>query len=106
MRKIDMRIIGCIVIAGILFSYIPVISIDECPEGNHKGNMKLDCGNNFHCPLIFTVTTAETLPLPLSGRVVLIPSLLKIDELIVLIFRPPKRMIFKTQFYGGREFLL
>jgi hypothetical protein len=93
MRKTNMRIIGFLVIVGILFSYLPGFKMDECPEGNHMGNMKLDCGNNFHCPLIFTITTAETLPLPLSGRVVLTPSLLKIDELTALIFRPPKHDI-------------
>ena len=71
----DMRIIGCLIVILILFSYVPVFPMDECPEGNQTGNMKLDCGNNFHCPLIFTITTAETLQLPLSGRVVLTPSL-------------------------------
>jgi hypothetical protein len=89
----DMRIIGCLIVILILFSYVPVFPMDECPEGNQTGNMKLDCGNNFHCPLIFTITTAETLQLPLSGRVVLTSSLLKIDELIALIFRPPKHDI-------------
>jgi hypothetical protein len=86
----DMRIIGCLIVIGILFSYVPMFPMDECPEGNHMGNMKMDCGNNFHCPLIFNITMPEPLPLPISGRVVLTPSLLKIDELASLIFRPPK----------------
>ena len=93
MRKIGMRIIGCFLITGILFSYVPVFSIDECPEGNHMGNMKMDCGYNFHCPLILNIIMSEPLPLPLNGRVVLTPSLLKIDELASLIFRPPKHGI-------------
>ena len=100
-----MRIIGCLVIVGILFSYLPVFPMDECPEANHMGNMKLDCGNNFHCPLIFTITTAETLPLPLSGRVVITPSLLKIDELTALIFRPPKHDIQNSISWGQRVFI-
>ena len=79
--------------------------MDECPEGNHLGNMKLDCGNNFHCPLIFTITTAETLLLPLIGRVVITPSLLKIDELITLIFRPPKQDIQNSISWGQRVFI-
>ena len=78
---------------GILFSYVPMFPMDECPEGNHMGNMKMDCGNNFHCPLILNITMPEPLPLPLNGRVVLTPSLLKIDELASLIFRPPKHGI-------------
>ncbi len=69
------------------------------------GNMKLDCGNNFHCPLIFTITTVETLQLPLSGRLVLTPSLLKIDELIALIFRPPKLDIQNSISWGQRVFI-
>ncbi len=69
------------------------------------GNMKLDCGNNFHCPLIFTITTAKTLPLPLIGRVVLTPSLLKIDELPSLIFRPPKHDIQNSISWGQRVFI-
>jgi len=99
-----MRVIGSLLIIGILFSYVPVFPMDECPEGNHMGNMKMDCGNNFHCPLIFNITMPEPLPLPISGRVVLTPSLLKIDELASLIFHPPKHGIRKS-IHGGEEFL-
>jgi hypothetical protein len=88
-----MRVIGSLLIIGILFSYVPMIPMDECPEGNHMGNRKMDCGYNFHCPLIFNISMPEPLALPLSGRVVLTPSLLKIDELTFLIFRPPKHGI-------------
>ena len=86
----DMKIIGFLLIIEILFSYVPVFPMDECPEGKHMGNMKMDCGYNFHCPLISNIIMPEPLSLPLSGRVVLIPSLLKIDELASLIFRPPE----------------
>ena len=96
-----MRVRGSLLIIGILFSYVPMILMDECPEGNHMGNMKMDCGYNFHCPLIFNINMPEPLPLPLSGRVVLTTSLLKIDELTSLIFRPPKHMVFETLSYGG-----
>ena len=88
-----MKIIGCLLIIGILFSYAPVFPMDECQEGNHMGHMKTDCGNNFHCPLIFNIPMLEPLPLPISGRLVLTPTLLKIDELTSLIFRPPKHDI-------------
>ena len=100
-----MRIIGSLVIGGILFSYVPVFPMDECPEGNHMGNMKLDCGNNFHCPLIFNIIMPEPLPLPLNGRVVLTPSFLRIDELTALIFRPPKHDIQNSISWGQRVFI-
>ena len=100
----DMKIIGFLLIIGILISYVPMIPMDECPEGNHMGNMKMDCGNNFHCPLIFNIIIQEPLPLPLSGRVVLTPPLLKIDELAYLIFRPPRHG-FQKSIHGGKEFL-
>jgi hypothetical protein len=86
-----MKIIGCLLVVGILFSYVPFFPMDECPEVNHKGNMRMDCGNNFHCPLIFNITMPDPLPLPLSGRVILTPSSMKIDELTSLIFHPPEQ---------------
>jgi hypothetical protein len=95
-----MRILGILLITGALFSYAPVFSIDECPERNHMGNMKMNCGNNFYCPLIFHFTMPEPLRLPISGRVILTPPLLKIDELATLIFRPPKHDIQNSISWG------
>ncbi len=88
-----MKIVGVIVVIGILFSYIPMIQMDNCPEGNHMGNMKSDCGYIFHCPLISSGNPQEPLPLPLSGRLILPPALPKVDELARLIFHPPKNQI-------------
>jgi hypothetical protein len=85
----DMRIIGCLLVIGLLFSYVPAFPMDECPEGNHMGNMKMDCGYVFHCPLIFNINIPDHLPLPLNGRLILTPSLFKVDELAHLIFHPP-----------------
>jgi len=99
-----MKIIGCLLVVGILFSYFPVFPMDECPEGKHMGNMKMDCGYNFHCPLIFNIIMPEPLSLPLSGRVVLTPSSLKIDELTSFIFRPPEYGI-KNSITRGKRFL-
>jgi len=85
-----MKIIGLLIIIGVLLSYAPMFPMDECPEEKHMGNMKMDCGYNFHCPLIFDIIRPVPSTLPLSGRVVLTPSSLKIDELTSLIFRPPE----------------
>lgn len=88
-----MKIVGVLLIIGILFSYVPVIPMDDCPEGNHMGNMKMDCGNVFHCPLILNGSLQEPFPLPLSGWLILPPILPKVDELAHLIFHPPKNQI-------------
>jgi hypothetical protein len=85
-----MRIVGIFIIIGILFSYVPVFSMDECPEGNHMGNMKMDCGSNFHCPLVLNISLPEPLPLPLNGRLDFAVYSPKVDELPHLIFHPPE----------------
>lgn len=74
--------------------------MDECPEVNHMSNMKMDCGYNFHCPLIFNITMPEPLPLPLNGRVILARPLPKINELTYLIFRPPEQGIQNSISWG------
>jgi hypothetical protein len=88
-----MKIIGILLIIGILFSYVPILPIDNCPEGGHMGNMKLDCGYIFHCPFLSNVGLPESITLPYFGRAVLNSSLLVIDELTHPIFRPPKKWI-------------
>jgi hypothetical protein len=85
-----MRIIGCFLIIGILFSYIPVFPMDECPEGNHMGNMKMDCGYLFHCPMIVDINISETSSLPPNGFSISIRTLLLMEELVHSIFHPPE----------------
>jgi hypothetical protein len=86
----DMRIIGCFLIIGILFSYVPVFPMDECPEGNHMGNMKMDCGYLFHCPMIVDINISETSSLPPNGFSISIRTLLLMEELVHSIFHPPE----------------
>jgi len=90
-----MKIVGVLLIIGILFSYVPVIPMDDCPEENHarNTNTKMDCGSIFHCPLILNGSLQEPFPLPLSGWLILPPILPKVDELTHLIFHPPKNQI-------------
>jgi len=86
-----MRVIGTLLIIGILFSYIPVFPMDECPEGNHMGNiMKMDCGSLFHCPMIVDLNISETSGLSPSGRLVSTKPLLILKELTHPIFHPPE----------------
>jgi hypothetical protein len=81
---------GFVVIITILFSYVPVFSMDQCPEGNHMGNVKMDCGYSFYCPMIVNKNILGTYRLPLNGRLVPGRLLLVLDELIRVIFHPPK----------------
>jgi hypothetical protein len=87
-----MRIVGCLLIIGLLFSYVPMISADSCPEGDHMRNMKMDCGYSFHCPMIVDIGISETLGLPLNGRLISTKPLLVVNELIHPIFHPPESL--------------
>lgn len=86
-------LVGILVILTILFSYAPVFSIDQCPEGNHMGNTKTQCGSLFHCPMVANKTMLETSGLPLNGQLIPAKPLLYLDELVSVIFRPPKDFI-------------
>lgn len=88
-----MRIIGCLLITGILLSYVPVIPVDGCPGGNHMGNiMKMDCGSLFHCPMIVDLNISETSGLSPNGRLVSTKLLLVLKELTHTIFHPPENL--------------
>ena len=84
------KVFGILVVIGILFSYLPVIPMDSCPEGGHPGNTQMECGYAFHCPFLFGINGPESMPLPLLGRLVLASSMSKPEEWPHLIFHPPK----------------
>ena len=86
-------LIGFLVLITILFSYMPVFSMDQCPEGNHMRNVKMNCGYSFHCPMIVDKNIVGTYPLPLNGRFAPVKPLLVVDELIRVIFHPPKDLM-------------
>ena len=54
------------------------------------GNVKMECGYSFHCPMIVNKNILETYSLPLNGRLVPEKPLIVVDELIRMIFHPPK----------------
>ncbi len=89
-EKLGMRIIGCLLVIGILLSYAPVFHTDDCPEGDHSGHMKMNCGIPFHCPMTVDVLVSEISCLPLSGLLIPAMTQLSKDGLVVAIFRPPK----------------
>jgi hypothetical protein len=82
-------IIGCLVVIGILFSYVPVFPTDGCPDGSHTGIMKMDSGSLFHCPMIVDKIFPETSALPLRGCLVPIKLSPAVDEFPDPIFHPP-----------------
>jgi hypothetical protein len=90
MGEMDMRITGCLLVIGILFSYVPIIPMDDCPDENHMGNLKMDCGFLFHCPMVVDINISETSNLPINGRLVSKEPLLVVKELANPIFHPPK----------------
>jgi hypothetical protein len=85
-----MRVIGSLLIVGILFSYVPVFPMDDCQGGEHMGNMNTNCGFIFHCPLVINESMADSLSLPLSGRLVIAAISPKVNELAYPVFHPPK----------------
>lgn len=85
-----MKIIGWLLVIGILLSYAPVFPVDECPEGNHRGNMNTDCGIPFHCPMIMGIVFSEISSLPLNGLLLPTRMLLFSDGLINPVFHPPE----------------
>ena len=85
-----MKVIGCLLVIGILLSYAPVFHMDECPEGNHMGNIKTDCGGPFHCPMITNIVVSKISSLPLNGVLVPAAMMLLEDGIVSPIFHPPK----------------
>ena len=78
------------VILAILFTYLPAIPSEGCPEKEHSRQTNLDCGYLFHCPALPGTDNLEASPLPVAGRLVSIPSPMEFEELPFFIFHPPK----------------
>jgi hypothetical protein len=64
--------------------------MEECPGENHSGNMKMDCGGPFHCPMIVDIVVSEISSLPFNGLLIPVRMLLLIDGLVSPIFHPPE----------------
>ncbi len=83
-------VVGCLLIVGILLSYVPVFPMDGCPGEGHTGIAKMDCGSLFHCPVIVDQIFSETSALPLRGSLVPTKLSLTVDELPNSVFHPPR----------------
>jgi hypothetical protein len=67
-----------------------MITTDECSVADHMGNMKMDCGYLFHCPMIVDLNISEASGLPLNGRLVSAKPLLVVKELVHSVYHPPE----------------
>jgi hypothetical protein len=85
-----MKFVGWLLVIGILLSNAPVFHMDNCPEGDHSGNMKMDCGIPFHCPMITDIVFSEISSLPLNGRLGPTRTLPSGDGLVDPVFHPPE----------------
>ncbi len=67
-----MKMIASLIIFGILLSYAPMVSVEDCPKTGHSAGINLDCGGLFHCPFVLNAGFLGNFILPLKGKVVLI----------------------------------
>jgi len=93
-----MKIAGVLLVIGILLSYMPMTPADDCREGDHSENMKLDCGYSFHCPVLLAKLLPEPLAPAYLGRLVLPLSFQTFEELARPIFHPPENRL-ETHIY-------
>lgn len=90
MKVVSKRIITGLIVFGFLLSYVPMVSLENCPEKDHSKRMNLDCGNLFHCAFILNIGFLGNFFLPLKGWVFLINYLPHKKLIPRSIFHPPK----------------
>jgi hypothetical protein len=103
-----MKTMAILLIVGILFFHISMVPVDNCSQDGcgHMGNMKVNCGFSYHCPLcslIVNTTVPEPLPLPLIGQLFETTSLAAVDDLTRPIFRPPEYQINNSYYSEGMK---
>jgi hypothetical protein len=85
-----MKIVGWFLVIGILLSNAPVFHMDKCPEGDYSGNINMDCGIPFHCPMVVDIAVSEISSLPFNSLLIASRILLLSDGLIDPVFHPPE----------------
>jgi len=101
-----MKIIAILLTVGVLFSCIPMVPMNDCPEESHMGGLKVNSGSSYHCPLCTLIVNAalpEPLPLPLIGQLLSTEYLRMVDDLTRSIFRPPEYGIPNAYSMGMKE---
>ena len=84
----------------ILFSYLPIIPVQRCAEGNHEGSHNedgnLDCGYIFHCPFVSNIRFSEPLIILNMEKLLSITTTMVLDDFRFPIFHPPEGKVKET----------
>ena len=84
----------------ILFSYLPVLPVQHCAEGNDEGDRdedgKLDCGYIFHCPFVSNIRFSEPMIILNMERLLSIPTTRVFDDFRFPVFHPPEGKVKET----------
>ena len=84
------KVIRIFIVSVILFSYLPVVHTDSCPEQDHMVDAKMSCGYVFHCPFVLNVGTLDSIAILHIGRLVLATPSPSFEDHEYPIFHPPK----------------
>ncbi len=87
-----LKVVRIFVLLVILFSYLPIVHMDFCPNEDHMDHVKINCGYVFHCPFVSNNSLLECITILNIGRLVLITSLPLVEDLEYPIFRPPEAL--------------
>ena len=83
----------------LLFSYVPAIPAEHCPDGDHEGNHhegnqrdsgKLECGYIFHCPFVANMKSSEPLIILKMEWLSSTPTTVVFGDFRFPIFHPPE----------------
>ena len=84
------KVIRIFIVSAVLFSYLPVIHMDYCPEQDHVTDAKMICGYIFHCPFVLNVGSLDSIAILPIGRLVSVTSSPSLEDHEYPIFHPPK----------------
>jgi len=84
-----MKIIGWLLVIGILLSYAPCFTwMDALRKITRE--YEDGCGVPFHCPMIVDIVVSEISRLPFNGLLIAPRILLPSDGLLNPVFHPPE----------------
>src|SRR4030042_4206969 len=85
-----LKVVRIFIASVILFSYLPVIPVDDCPAQDHMDDVRMNCGYIFHCPFISSIGPLESVTILNIGWLVSIAPSLLIEDIEYPVFHPPE----------------